>query len=295
LPRLIFEIPTEADYDWISVIFGIGMVAGSAFVDRIQSVRKLQKDYAFWGYIYGVAALFGGLIDLRYYVYENSDAFRWIFLISNLALCSGSVIFQRNVFIVFGGLGASSAIVDFFVNEATIEENAWVSVSFGTILIVAGILAQKKNAMSNFPFWAFLFGSSIFFCGTSTLFGYPIYSGELFKFLFFLSNVGLCLLTLYTQYRIFFIYGVFGGLWYIQEIVYVHYWNSYWLPLILTAIGLAIIALAAYLSNHWNNKKKKMEESNHIEMKEPLLYYYPMASPYNFPVTFVGGYTQGEF
>jgi len=246
------------EYSWVSVIFGLATIIVSDLLDKYQKKKQSGQDWAFWSYIYGVLALFGGLSDLRYVVFNTNELFKWIYLISNVVICSGTVVFQRNVFLVFGGLGVSSSVIDFLFTEATVTENAWISVSFGSILTVFGIYTQQKNASSSFPFWSYLFGSTIFFGGLSTLFGFPIYDSQLFKFIFFLINVGLCLLSLYTQYRIFLFYGIIGGLWYIEEIVYIYYWNSYWLPLILTAIGLAIIALAVYFSHQQWKKKKQL-------------------------------------
>jgi len=269
LAPLIFKDPTIKQYDWISVIFGMVMIIGSITLDKYQQIKQNKTDYAFWGYLYGVLAFCGGLADLRYSVYTGDETFRWMYLITNLVLCSGTVLFQRYVFVIFGGCGACSAIVTFLIAEATVEQNAWFSVIFGTLLISFGLYVQQKTPTSSFPFWVFLFGSSIFFGGMSTLYNYPIYTSPLFKFFFLLTNVSLCILTLYTQYRIFMIYGVIGGTWYVLDIVRQHQ-NSWWVPFVLTAIGLAIIALAIYVSRRSMKRRAAALKEQEIEMQAPL-------------------------
>jgi len=267
LAPLIFKDPTEKQYDWISVIFGMAMIIGSISLDKYQQIRQTKTDYAFWGYLYGVLAFCGGLSHLRYWIYEEDEAFRWMYFITNLVLCSGTVLFQRYVFVIFGGAGVCSSIVNFLMTEATVEQNAWFSVIFGILLISFGIYVQKKTPTSNFPFWVFLYGSTVFFGGMSTLYGYPIYTSQMFKFFFLLTNVGLCLLTLYTQYRIFIIYGVIGGIWCILDIVRQHQ-NSWWVPFVLTAIGLAIIALAIYVSHQGMKKRRALKEQKEQKQQE---------------------------
>jgi len=268
----IFKNPNISDFSWISVIFGVGMIFCSILMDKYQQVKQAKQDYAFWGYIYGVLAFAGGLSSLRYQVYDQDVPFEWIYLLANLVLSSGTIILQRNVFVIFGGLGVCSSIVDFLFVEATVTENAWISVSFGATLISAGIYNQRANMSSNFPFWAYLFGTSIFFGGMSTLYGFPIYTSQVFKFIFLLVNIGLCLLSLYTQYRIFFLYGVFGASWYVVDVVRQHN-NSFWVPIILTLLGLAIIALAIYISHYMKKRKLQKQQKQEVEMLQAPLYY----------------------
>jgi len=274
--RLLYINPTESQYDWVSVVFGALMIAGSYLLDKIQQKKKKQDyvDYAFWSYIYGVMAFFGGFSDLRYRVYDQNVTFEWIYLIVNLAMCGLTPLLQRNVFILFGSLGASAAVVDFLATEATITENAWIAICFGTVLTIFGIVTEKKNPSSSVPFWVYMVGCSAFSGGLDTLFvdQLPFYDNQIFKFIFFLINIGLCVLTLYTQYRVFLIHGVFGCLWYIEEIVYRYYWNSWWLPVILTVIGLGIIALAIYFSRQTLAKLRQRMRPQHqeVEMNESL-------------------------
>ena len=73
-----------------------------------------------------------------------SNLFKWIYLFVNLLLCAGTPLLNRIAFTIFGGLGSSMAVVDFLVREATVAENAWVSISFGTVLSIGGCF-QRFN------------------------------------------------------------------------------------------------------------------------------------------------------
>jgi len=276
---MLWQNPTIVQWDWVSVVFGIAMIACSYLVDKVEQKNQSSQDYAFWTYLFGVIAFFGGFSDLRYNTYRDNVPFEWIYLIVNLVMCGLTPLLQRNVFIVFGGLGASAAIVDFLVTEATMSENAWIGICFGTIMTGFGMVTEKKTPSSGVPFWAYMIGCTMFSGGLSVLFEDPLpfYNNQIFKFIFFLINIGLCLLSLYTQYRVFLIHGIFGCSWYIEQLVYIYYWNSWWLPVILTVIGLAIIAIAIYFSRQafakFRRGRKPQQEEE--EMTEPLKVSYP--------------------
>jgi len=222
------------------------------------------------------------LEDLEIFVTPSimTTPFKLMYFFVNLALCSGTWFSGRNVFIVFGGAGSASSIVMFLATGGSVTKDAWISVVFGTILSGAGFFVQKKNIPSQFPFWAYLFGSTIFFGGWSTLYSYPVYTSQLFKFIFFLGDVGLCFVTLYTQSRIYALYGLLGIWWYIGNTVYNYYWNSWWLPIILTGLGLGFIAVAVWLSKQFILRQKAKKQQlltntqlrNEYEMGPPFLY-----------------------
>ena len=83
-------------YQLVSLFFGLAVLICSYLVDR-----RTREDYAFWGYLFGMFAFWGGLTLL-----EGGGELEWLFYgLVNLTLVFLSVLLQRRVFIVFGSLG----------------------------------------------------------------------------------------------------------------------------------------------------------------------------------------------
>lgn len=89
------------DFTWhqrslVSMVFGGAMLAAAYLIDR-----RTRDDFAFWGYLFGLAAFWGGLSAL-------DSASEWSKLgycgVNVVLICLG-VFLQRRVFLVFGGLG----------------------------------------------------------------------------------------------------------------------------------------------------------------------------------------------
>ena len=96
-PLIYGENYYEAEgYQWVSLVFGVAVLLGSFLVDR-----RTQEDYAFWGYLFGMFAFWGGLTTL-----EGGSELEWFFYgLINLGLVLLSVLLDRRVFIVFGSVG----------------------------------------------------------------------------------------------------------------------------------------------------------------------------------------------
>jgi hypothetical protein len=97
LTPLIYGTDYYGDgYQLVSLFFGLAVLICSYLVDR-----RTEEDYAFWGYLFGMFAFWGGLTLL-----EGGSELDWFFYgLVNLALVILSVLLQRRVFIVFGSLG----------------------------------------------------------------------------------------------------------------------------------------------------------------------------------------------
>jgi len=74
-------------------------------------------------------------------------------------------------------------------------------------------------------------------------------------------NVGLLAATVYTKQRVFLVFGSIGVFWYVEWLVNRLFWNSWYLPLVLTVIGLAFIGLAVYYSGGSKKKAAAADES----------------------------------
>jgi hypothetical protein len=83
-------------YQVVSLVFGLLVLGGSYLVDR-----RTDGDYAFWGYLFGIFAFWGGLTLL-----EGGSELDWLFYgLINAGLILLSVLLQRRVFVVFGAAG----------------------------------------------------------------------------------------------------------------------------------------------------------------------------------------------
>ena len=64
---------------------------------------RSEKDYAFWLYIFGVTAFWGGLSLMR----SDSELNKFLYFCVNILLIFCGAALRRRVFAVFGGLGAA--------------------------------------------------------------------------------------------------------------------------------------------------------------------------------------------
>ena len=72
------------------------MLAGAYAVDH-----RTREDFAFWGYLFGMLAFWGGLSLLE----SDSEWNHYLYCLINLSFMLIAVLFQRKVFIVFGAIG----------------------------------------------------------------------------------------------------------------------------------------------------------------------------------------------
>ncbi len=81
----------------VSLWFGLAMIVGSFFIDH-----KTKDDLAFWGYLFGAIAFWGGLSLLK----SDSELSKFFYFLINVALMGLSVFLRRRVFVVLGALGS---------------------------------------------------------------------------------------------------------------------------------------------------------------------------------------------
>ncbi|WP_439861127.1 DUF2157 domain-containing protein [Pseudomonas sp. MBLB4136] len=83
---------------WVSLWFGLGLLLASLGLDG-----RTRQDYAFWGYLAGLAAFWGGLSLMD----SDSELGKALYCLINLVLMALAVLLRRVQFMVFGALGVA--------------------------------------------------------------------------------------------------------------------------------------------------------------------------------------------
>ncbi|MFK3771836.1 DUF2157 domain-containing protein [Pseudomonas sp. NPDC089406] len=83
----------------VSLWFGLGLLVVFIAVDG-----RTERDYAFWGYLAGLAAFWGGLTLMD----SGSQWGKLFYCLINLGLMALAVLLRRPVFMVFGAMGVAA-------------------------------------------------------------------------------------------------------------------------------------------------------------------------------------------
>lgn len=125
----------------VSLWFGLLIVLLACWVD-IRTRR--DKDYAFWLYLFGVIAFWGGLSMMH----SDSELNKFIYLCINLAMIAVGATLSRRVFAVFGGLGAAGYLgylaYDVFADSMMFP---FVLTIIGLGIVYLGIVWQRHEEM----------------------------------------------------------------------------------------------------------------------------------------------------
>jgi hypothetical protein len=122
---------------WVSVWFGLTILLASYLADR-----RTEKDYAFWGYLFGLLAFWGGLSFMD----SDSHWTKAVYCLINLGLMIASVLLGRRVFIVFGALGVFGYLgyLSYHVFENSVVFPFALTI-LGVGIIFLGIQYQKNG------------------------------------------------------------------------------------------------------------------------------------------------------
>ncbi|AGX86299.1 hypothetical protein [Candidatus Symbiobacter mobilis] len=103
-----------------------------------------DKDYAFWLYLFGVIAFWGGLSMMH----SDSEFNKFVYLCINLLLIAVGAMLSRRVFAVFGGLGAAGYLghlaYSVFKNSMIFP---FILTVIGLVVIYLGIIWQRREEM----------------------------------------------------------------------------------------------------------------------------------------------------
>jgi hypothetical protein len=142
LTPLVFGA-TEYDWEsrkWVSMWFGLAMLLAAY---RVDLKNRLRQDFAFWGYLFGVMAFWGGLSMMD----GDSELSKFVYCVINLALIALSVLLRQRVFIVFGALGVLGYLG--YLSYRVFEDSLLFPVALtflGILIIYLGVLYQRNAA-----------------------------------------------------------------------------------------------------------------------------------------------------
>ncbi|TBV06961.1 DUF2157 domain-containing protein [Stutzerimonas kirkiae] len=121
----------------VSLLFGLAVLLPSLWLDG-----RRQGDFAFWGYLAGLLAFWGGLTMME----SNSEIGKLFYCLVNLLLLVFAVLLRRPLFMVFGGLGLAGYL-SYLAREVFADSllfPLFVSL-IGIVLIALGMLYQKHR------------------------------------------------------------------------------------------------------------------------------------------------------
>jgi len=123
----------------VSMYFGLAMTLFAFWVDLRSSK---SGDFAFWLYLFGVIAFWGGLTSQH----SDSEFSKFVYFCVNLVLIMVGVVIVRRVFLVFGAIG-SSIYLGHLAEE--VFKESWlfpiVLTAIGLGIIYLGLIWQKNE------------------------------------------------------------------------------------------------------------------------------------------------------
>jgi hypothetical protein len=128
---------------WVSVVVGLVTTLVGFGLDRTlhKSNQPRSEDFAFWCYLFGLMAFWGGLTSMD----SNSELSRAIYALVNLGLIGLAVKLRRVTFLVFGAMGIYAYLghlaYEVFKNSVLFP---FILALMGLSLILATVWAQRR-------------------------------------------------------------------------------------------------------------------------------------------------------
>lgn len=114
----------------------------------------------------------------------------------------------------------------------------WITLGFGSLMIAGSYLIDRRTD-DDYSFWGYLLGTSAFWFALTT----ANQDSELLKLGYCLLNVGMMLVSVLLNRKVFVIYGSFGVIGYLFHLAFSVFANSTLFPFVLSLMGLGIIFL----------------------------------------------------
>lgn len=137
-PLLVEE---RADYfeirRMVSMIFGVPVLMVAYWADL-----TFRKDYAFWLYLFGMMAFWGGLTLSE----AETELARFLYCLLNVGLIAVSVFLRRRVFMVFGVVGVMGYLG--YLAFRLFEDSPWFPFALsglGILILLVGYAILKNR------------------------------------------------------------------------------------------------------------------------------------------------------
>ena len=142
LTPLIFG---KVEYTWherclVSFWFGIATIIIAFLIDR--RFRRSHGDFAFWLYLSGLMAFWGGLTLMD----AGGEWERFLYFIINLFLILLSVLLRRRVFVIFGAMGVIGYLGHLSYEVFRDSLLFPIAISIVGVLIIFGGVQYQKNS-----------------------------------------------------------------------------------------------------------------------------------------------------
>ncbi|HJT80229.1 MAG TPA: hypothetical protein VJ719_03445 [Chthoniobacterales bacterium] len=147
------------------------------------------------------------------------------------------------------------------------HEKANITAVFGALMLLGAYLIDLLGKSEDYAFWAYLFGTVIFWGGLSSMESH----GEMGRLVYFLVNLLLMACSIALRRQVLMVFGALGVFWYLGHLAYSVFQDSVLFPLVLTVIGLLII----FLGVQYQKRRKDLENrfrariAPHIKMFIP--------------------------
>jgi hypothetical protein len=130
---------SEYAREWVSLWFGLAMLLATYLVDLR---RSGGEDFAFWGYLFGLMAFWGGLSAMD----SPSELSKFFYCLINVGLVACSLLLRRRAFLIFGALGIFGYLghLAYRVFEDSLIFPFAMS-AMGILVIYAGVQYQKNQ------------------------------------------------------------------------------------------------------------------------------------------------------
>jgi hypothetical protein len=128
----------------------------------------------------------------------------------------------------------------------------WTSAIFGLVMLIFAYVVDHRTD-ADYAFWLYLFGAMAFWGGLSLMES----GSEVSKFIYCLVNVGLMVLSVFLDRRVFMVFGALGVFGYLGHLSWTIFKDSMVFPFALTFIGILVI----FIGVQYQRNQKKIAEA----------------------------------
>lgn len=148
----------------------------------------------------------------------------------------------------------------FFGKEILWSHREWVSLFFGTVVLMISYLIQRYKKM-DYAFWGYLFGTLLFWGSLTSLnftLGQKWDMQKSVFFIYFMINIVLMFLSILLRVKVLMVVGVLGVYVYFSYLSYTVFENSVLFPFVMSFIGLSIVYLGILYQKNGDKIERKI-------------------------------------